>query len=355
MRRARRKLVSAIEIVRAAGPAYALRRLGANLLPRRHRRSRWHPVYRSIWTEAAAEAGAQIAELPDGTFEIRRGAARVTVDQHRVGLDHPDPVRRGDKARVQARLAGAGVSVPTALELDAADPGPALGFLAAAESAVVVKPVNTGGGAGITTGVRDPSQLERAVARAAGYSSRLLLETQADGDPYRFLVLDGELLDVVRRRPPRVTGDGRSTIRRLISAENRRRQRAGVAPVLKADLDCELTLATQGLTLRSVPPAGAAVQVKTVNNQTGPRDCETVREPIADELKAEVLTAAEVLGLRLAGVDVVTPDLSRSLKDAGGVILEVNRDPAPHHHYNVADPVRATRVAVPILERLLSG
>lgn len=68
-----------------------------------------------------------------------------------------------------------------------------------------------------------------------------------------------------------------------------------------------------------------------------------------------MLTAVDAVRLRLAGVDVVTNDLSRSLKDSGGVILEVNHDPSPHLHYHVADPGGATRVAVPILDRLLSG
>jgi cyanophycin synthetase len=59
------------------------------------------------------------------------------------------------------------------------------------------------------------------------------------------------------------------------------------------------------------------------------------------------------VGLRLAGVDLVAPSLDGSLAETGGVVLEVNCTPGLHHHYLVADPEGATRVAVPILERLL--
>jgi D-alanine-D-alanine ligase-like ATP-grasp enzyme len=59
------------------------------------------------------------------------------------------------------------------------------------------------------------------------------------------------------------------------------------------------------------------------------------------------------VGLRLAGVDVITPDASRPLEEAGGVVAEVNGTPGIHHHYHVADRANATPVAVPILERAL--
>jgi cyanophycin synthetase len=60
------------------------------------------------------------------------------------------------------------------------------------------------------------------------------------------------------------------------------------------------------------------------------------------------------VGLRLAGVDVITPDASRPLEEAGGVVAEVNGTPGIHHHYHVADPANATRVAIPILGKVLA-
>src|SRR3954471_12599556 len=63
--------------------------------------------------------------------------------------------------------------------------------------------------------------------------------------------------------------------------------------------------------------------------------------------------AALAVGLRLAGVDVITPDASQPLERAGGVVAEVNGTPGIHHHYHVADGANATPVAVPILELAL--
>jgi len=64
--------------------------------------------------------------------------------------------------------------------------------------------------------------------------------------------------------------------------------------------------------------------------------------------------AAAALGVRLAGVDVVTSDLSVPLASSGGVVLEVNPIPGLFHHYNVSNPNGASRVAIPILEALLT-
>ena len=96
---------------------------------------------------------------------------------------------------------------------------------------------------------------------------------------YRLLFMDGELLDTVRRRPPRVTGDGRSTIRELIAAENAGRLDPAhpvSMPILRVDLDCLFTLEAAGLSLESVLPADTTIPVKTVTSQNRIEDNETV-------------------------------------------------------------------------------
>jgi cyanophycin synthetase len=119
------------------------------------------------------------------------------------------------------------------------------------------------------------------------------------------------------------------------------------------DLDCLLTLKAQGLGLRSVPSRDTTVTVRTVTNHNGEMENETVDGSISEELQATAASAAEVLGLRLAALDVVTPDLQSGLEESAGVVLEVNAVPALYHHYRVADRSGATKVAVPILRTLL--
>jgi cyanophycin synthetase len=148
-----------------------------------------------------------------------------------------------------------------------------------------------------------------------------------------------------------------STVAALVGRENRRRidarGKSGLA-LLELDLDAVLALRAQGLTLRSVLPTGREAEVKTATSQNRADENETVRD-LAAAIAEEAIAAARVVGARLAGVDVVTPDRTVPLAEAGGAILEVNTTPGFNPHYLVADRARAERVAVPILRALLGA
>jgi cyanophycin synthetase len=188
------------------------------------------------------------------------------------------------------------------------------------------------------------------------HGGRLVIERQVAGDSYRLLYLDGVLLDAVRRRPPAVLGDGSSTVRALIATENRRRSgRAGraVVDVIPLDLDCRLTLAASGLRPGSVPAPGRRVVVRGVSNHGSEEDTDGVRGQLGQALVDQGARAAAALGVRLAGVDVITPDPALPLEAAGGVVNEVNTTPGLHFHSQARDPGSRTRVAAAILRVLL--
>jgi len=174
---------------------------------------------------------------------------------------------------------------------------------------------------------------------------------------YRVLVLDGAVIDVVRRGSPTVIGDGRSTVGELIEAENRRRLDAagglGLLLLLRTDLDCLRHLRDHGLGLRSVPELGRVLTVKTSSSESPPDDSETISAPLHPALAEDVQTAAQALGLRLAGVDLVTPSLARPLTESAGAIVEVNASPGLRYHYQMRDPQTATPVARQILQPFL--
>jgi D-alanine-D-alanine ligase-like ATP-grasp enzyme len=315
-------------------------------------------VYRVIWGEAADDVGAELRDLGGGFFELEREGARARVWFHWAPLDDIVAYQLAlDKPRVHELLAEVGVPVPQHAVFGVHELEAMLAYIDEIGAPCVVKPARgTSGGNGVTSRVSSREQLLRARLRASRGDSRLLVERQAPGDAYRLLFLDGKLIDVVRRLPPRVVGDGSSTVAELISAENRRRlEGAGWAGfrLLTVDLEAVLTLERQGLRLRSAPEQGRTVAVKGVESQNAPRDNETVRERLSEELVGSAAAAVRAVGLRLAGVDLVTSDLSRPLRESGGVVVEVNCTPGFQYHYLVAEPQRATRIAVPILERAL--
>src|SRR2546426_3966460 len=204
-------------------------------------------LYRAMWREAARTVGADVNELRDGFYEIRRGDRVTRVWQNLLPLDDPVTLRiAANKPLVHALLSARGLPVPRHRAFTLATIGDAIQFLHEVKADCVVKPaVGTGAGAGVTTRVRTRRDLVRAAIFASAFAPRLLIERQHPGESYRLLYLDGTLLDAVRRRPPQVVGDGRSTVRQLIDAENRRRlDRAGVASpwLISVDPDCRARL-----------------------------------------------------------------------------------------------------------------
>jgi cyanophycin synthetase len=170
------------------------------------------------------------------------------------------------------------------------------------------------------------------------------------------LFLDGQLLDAVERRPPCVCGDGRSTIGGLIQEQNRRRLAQGhslAQTVLRVDDDLRRTLAVQHLHLGSVPAAGARVILKTAINDNATEENRSATDELHPDVIVAARQAAEIIGLRLAGVDVLTPEPSRPLEEVGGVILEVNSTPGFYCHS--AQAGSALAVVVPVLETCLQS
>jgi len=331
---------------------------------RRGERRHHTAYYRQLWMEAAAHVDAPVRAVEDGYLEINLGATTVRVRGTHCSIDDRAALQRaGDKILVHRLLAEAGLPAPEHLVFTLPEIARAERFLADAPGACVVKPGHdSAAGAGVTTGVRTEADLAAAVAVAAEAAARtarvdrsgnplvalaavygqlskvpLLVERQVPGANYRLLFLDGELVDAIRRGVPSVTGDGHSTVAELLKEHNGQRLREGGVRgqlLVSLDLDCRRTLADQGLTPSSVPANGMQVRIKTTINQTAADTNSPARDELHPSIVQAAARAATIVGVRWAGVDVLTPDPSVALAESGGRILEVNTTPglAMHHH-----------------------
>ncbi|MEO8494845.1 MAG: hypothetical protein ABI614_07225 [Planctomycetota bacterium] len=309
--------------------------------------------YVKMWSRAADEIGAAVVDRQGELLTIARGDVEAKLFRNYTDLDGPVTLRAaGTKPLVHEVLRTHSIPTPNYETFSLNRMQVALDFLRSHAPCVVKPAAGTGAGAGVTSGVTTRRQLIKATIAAAGHGGELLIEQQIAGSNLRLLYLDGKLLDAVERRPPTVVGDGRSTIARLVQNANRDRLERGsrAAQVfLKYDLDVQRTLVEQGLSWRAVPVKGRVVRIKTVINDNAAADNVSVVDEVAADIIAIGQRAAAALGVRLAGVDVVTPDLTTDLLSAGGVVLEINTTPGLYIH----EGKQPLPVAVPILEACL--
>ncbi len=316
--------------------------------------------YDELWAAAARSAGAEIERMGWGFHRIRRGDRWTMVRGPEVMLDdHLRLKMAGNKVLTNRLLAERGLRVVRHLSYDLGRLGLASAFLRELDRPAVVKPAReSGAGQGVTTGVTTQARLGAASRAAARATRDLMIEEQVAGASFRLLVLGGRLVDAIRRDPPTVVGDGRTTIQALMGLETSRRLETSEVRALHPltlDIEARFHLEDQKLSPGAVPAAGQAVQVKSVVNQNASHENHSVRGDLHPSLVRLAQDLAEWLGIEFVGIDLMTSDPSVPLEVSGGQIGEVNTTPGLHHHYLIAERDRVVPVAELVLEQLLDA
>ncbi|HEU4748935.1 MAG TPA: cyanophycin synthetase [Gemmatimonadaceae bacterium] len=274
------------------------------------------------------------ATLSDYTSAIAVEIAQDKDDTKRVLGNIGLPVPKGDVAR----------SLEHARDIVAE-----IGF------PVILKPLDASHGRGISTRLDSTDALESAWDDARQFGNRIVVEQFARGRDHRVLVVNGKVVACAERVPAHVVGDGTSTIARLIEVENRDPRRGvGHSKTLTKLPNDEKTaryLATHNLTLDSVPERGRVVCLRaTANLSTGGTAIDRTEEMHPDNITACEM-AAGIIGLDIAGIDVLTEDISLPFRENGAVIIEVNAGPGIRMHTHPTEG-RPRNVGAPIIDML---
>jgi cyanophycin synthetase len=219
---------------------------------------------------------------------------------------------------------------------------------------VVLKPLAGNQGRGISTRLDDEEAVRAAWSRSERHGD-MVVERHADGRDHRVLVVNGSVVAVAERIPAHVIGDGQHTVSELIEEANldprRGRGHGNVLTQIPADAATVDFLAQDGLTLSSVPAAGKRIFLRpTANLSTGGTSIDRTDEIHPDNVTACEM-AAGVVGLDIAGLDVLTPDISRPFHENGAVIIEVNAGPGIRMHTHPSEG-KPRNVAGAILDML---
>ena len=222
---------------------------------------------------------------------------------------------------------------------------------------VVVKPLDGNHGRGVCLDLKDAAEVRAAFPVAQDQARRggVIVESLVLGRDYRCLIIDGRLAAVAERVQAHVVGDGQSTIQELVDLTNADPRRGvgheKVLTRIKVDDAALELLADQGYQPQDVPPSGETVKLTlTGNMSTGGISIDRTFEahPENVEIAEE---AARVIGLDIAGIDFICPDITAPVRETGGAICEVNAAPGfrMHTHPTIGDP---QFIAKPVVDML---
>lgn len=210
----------------------------------------------------------------------------------------------------------------------------------------VIKPaIESGGGKGVTTRLIERADIARAFRFAGIFSAQVLIEEFLAGDCYRFLIYKGRCLSVLRRELPTVTGNGVSTVRELVEAENLNRRLPPDAHEgdrfiypMPIDSGASRQLRRQGRGWNSVLEHGEKLHLAGPSSVTYGCTYAEVLHQTHPELIRAAEQAAHSLGMKIAGVDIIAPRIDAPTYN----ILEINIGPGIDIHYLVANRDQAT-------------
>jgi cyanophycin synthetase len=261
----------------------------------------------------------------------------------------------GDKELTNRLLAAAGLPVPRSVSVreldDALVAARRIGF------PVVVKPLdgNHGRGVQLDLGTEDEVRAAFPAAQAEAGRGWVVVESYVTGNDYRVLVVGGRMIAAAERVPAHVIGDGSKTVAELVEETNADPRRGvgheKVLTRIRLDEAAVELLRAQGFGLDEVPPAGATVKLTlTGNMSTGGISIDRTDEAHPDNVDIAE-EAAGVVGLDVAGIDFVAPDIAEPVRETGGAVVEVNAAPGfrMHTHPTVGEPQYVAKPVVDLL------
>jgi GNAT-family acetyltransferase (TIGR03103 family) len=264
-----------------------------------------NPYARIIVNEARRRGiDVDVLDAAGGFFRLSYGGRSIRCRESLSELTSGVAVSIcDDKAVTRRFVEDAGVRVPR--QIEAGEETELSAFLGEAGS-VVVKPARGEQGRGVAVGIEDLESLKRAVAAARQHCERVLVEECVAGEDLRLVVIDTKVVAAALRRPPRVIGDGRATIRFLIEHLSRRRAAATDGEsTIPLDAETERTLAAGGFRLDDVAPKGQEIVVRrTANLHTGGTIHDVTAE-VHPQLIDAAVRAARAIEIPVVGIDLM--------------------------------------------------
>ncbi|HBV86591.1 MAG TPA: cyanophycin synthetase [Desulfosporosinus sp.] len=294
-------------------------------------------VSTQVIVEACKERGIPVHRLNEGSLlqlgygrNQRRIQATVTDATSSIGVDIAC-----DKEMTKKILSEGGVPVPCGYIVRTEEE--AVEAFEAMETTVVIKPLHGNQGKGVTLQLTSAAEVRAAFKVAQTYGEWVIVEEYIEGQHYRLVVVGDRLIAAAKRVPAHVIGDGKSTIEELVVQTNtdplRGDDHEKVLTKIKIDSVVLLNLTIRNLTLSSVPEKGEIVYLRDSANLSTGGIAEDVTDLVHPDNVDLAVYASKLIGLDIAGIDLVIEDIEASYRERRGHIIEVNAAPGIRMHH----------------------
>lgn len=220
---------------------------------------------------------------------------------------------------------------------------------------VVLKPLAGNHGRGVSINLKSAEEVEVAFEKAREHGRNIIVESYIEGFDHRLLVVNGRLVAAAKRVPGHVVGDGQHTIEQLVDIVNQDPRRGvgheKVLTRLEFDHQAERLLKNLGYDRNTVPAKDEVVYLRSTANLSTGGTAIDVTDTIHPDNREMAERTIMAIGLDIGGVDFLTKDITKSYRETGGGICEVNAGPGFRMH--VAPSEGESRdVAGPVIDML---
>lgn len=275
--------------------------------------------------------GIPIIHLGQNVYQFGWGSRSRRMDRSITGQDSAIGSKLAQNKVATAHILHmAGLPAPThtlvTCESDALSAAIAIGY------PVVIKPTDQERGIGVTVDIFNDAAVKIAFSSAQqlSRSKKVIVERQVPGICHRIFIANGKMLYTVKRLPISVIGDGNQTIKQLVDSEvtvqNRLPpwRRSEIKPI---DELAKKVISKAGFTLNSVPKAGVIVPLRRIESTEWGGIDEEVSSLVHHENINLAIHTAGLFGLNVAGIDIITEDISTPWYENGAIINEINFSP----------------------------
>lgn len=197
---------------------------------------------------------------------------------------------------------------------------------------VVLKPIDLDRGEGVTVNIYDYNKLFSAFNEAMflSKSKLVIVEKQVPGVCHRLFISNNELLYCVKRLPICIKANGKNTIEELIDNANEKESKKifwTEKEFFPKDSFTLEVLKKAGYSLNSIPKKNIWIELRDIEStKWGGRD-ENMTDLVHPDNLDIAIRATKVFGLNVAGVDIITTDISKSWLETNAIINEINYAP----------------------------